>query len=173
MLGDGTGIETLIEVIGATEDFGNENISYYFPNITWMDSYIIAAGFSRDRRALPVLHARAEKLFNQANAEWKHTRSMLMALEAQGSKESLPLVAEYAKKPGRIRPAIRDVITDARLRNRSGSLDLVTARVLYNLGDSDGFGEAALRDYSQDVRGHYRRHALAVLAQGPGKALRP
>ncbi|NMA47758.1 MAG: FAD-dependent oxidoreductase [Lentisphaerae bacterium] len=173
MLGDGTGIETLIEVIGATEDFGNENISYYFPNITWMDSYIIAAGFSRDRRALPVLHARAEKLFNQANAEWKHTRSMLMALEAQGSKESLPLVAGYAKKPGRIRPAIRDVITDARLRNRSGSLDLVTARVLYNLGDSDGFGEAALRDYSQDVRGHYRRHALAVLAQGPGKALRP
>ncbi len=173
MLGDGTGIETLIAVIGGTEDYGEENISYYFPNITWLDSYILAAGFSRDRRALPVLHARAEKLFSQESGEWKHLRSMLMALEAQGSKESLPLVAAYAKKPGRIRPAIRDVITDVRQRNRSGSLELVVSRVLYNLGDSDGFAEAVLRDFSQDVRGHYRRHALAVLAQGPGKALRP
>ncbi|MDD4537468.1 MAG: FAD-dependent oxidoreductase, partial [Lentisphaeria bacterium] len=171
MLGDGTGIETLIAVIGSTEDYGNTNIAFPVPKITWLDSYILAAGFSRDRRALPILHARAEKLFAQPNPEWKHVRSMLMALEAQGSRDSVPLVAAYAKRPGRIRLAIHEVIKDQRQRNHDGSTTLVLARVLYNLGDSDGLAEAVLRDFSHDVRGHFRRHALAVLAQGPGKAL--
>lgn len=172
MLGDGTGVETLIEIIGSDQDYEKENIGYYYPNITWMDSYVLAAGFSRDRRALPALHARAERVF-AASGGWKHVRSMLMALEAQGSSESVPLVAAYARRPGRVRPAIRDVLSSSRQRDRSGGLELVLSRVLYNLGDSDGFAEAVLRDFTHDVRGHYRRHALAVLAQGSGKALRP
>lgn len=172
MMGNGTGIETLCAVIRDTKEYGTENISDYFPNITWLDSYILAAGYSHDLRALPVLREKATELLVAQGIEWKHVRTVCMALEALGDRSAAEEVAAFLKRPGSMGGAITDVVTDKRQRGRSGTTELVLARVLYNLGDVDGLGEQCLRTFADDVRGHYRTHALAVLAQGPGSALR-
>jgi hypothetical protein len=41
--------------------------------------------------------------------------------------------------------------------------ELYVARALYRCGDSGGVGEKILRQYAQDLHGHYARHAQAVL----------
>ena len=52
--------------------------------------------------------------------------------------------------------------TDTSLRE--GSLrELILARALYRCGDHQGLGRQILTEYSKDLRGHYARHALAVL----------
>jgi len=49
---------------------------------------------------------------------------------------------------------------------RNNSLrELILARALYRLGDHDGVGETTLKAYAADLRGHYARHAAAVLAE--------
>jgi hypothetical protein len=37
------------------------------------------------------------------------------------------------------------------------------ARALYRCGDDQGLGRKILQQYAQDLRGHYARHALAIL----------
>ena len=49
--------------------------------------------------------------------------------------------------------------------NRTGALrEIMLARALFLLGDHDGVARAVLEDYAQDLRGHFARHATAVLA---------
>jgi hypothetical protein len=43
--------------------------------------------------------------------------------------------------------------------------ELVLARALYRCGDCDGLGEEILRNYARDMRGHFVRHARAVLSK--------
>ena len=52
--------------------------------------------------------------------------------------------------------------TDNSVRNKALS-ELYLARALYRCGDHDGLGEKILRQYAQDLHGHYARHAQAVL----------
>jgi hypothetical protein len=52
-------------------------------------------------------------------------------------------------------------------RDKSGQRDLTLARVLYRLGDHEGLGKSILQQYARDIRGHYARHAQAVLKEGP------
>jgi hypothetical protein len=44
--------------------------------------------------------------------------------------------------------------------------ELLLARALYRCGDWNGQGERTLREYAQDLRGHFARHAQGVLAAG-------
>jgi hypothetical protein len=46
---------------------------------------------------------------------------------------------------------------------RESLRELLLARALYRLGDHQGIGEAILRAYTTDLRGHLARHAQAVL----------
>lgn len=49
-------------------------------------------------------------------------------------------------------------------RRRTGSLrEIVLARALYRCGDHEGLGAEILREYRQDIRGLFARHAAAVL----------
>jgi hypothetical protein len=38
---------------------------------------------------------------------------------------------------------------------------------LYRCGDHEGLGEKILKEYASDLRGHYARHAAAVLEEKP------
>jgi flavin-dependent dehydrogenase len=172
MMGDATGIDTLLASIRQAKDLGTENISHYFPNITWQDSYILAAGYSHDSRTLPVLLEKAETLERESPLYWKHAKVITQALEALGDPRGAGLVADFLKTRGTAIVAAEDAIQGGNRRSKTGTLELVLARVLYNLGDVEGLGEKRLREFARDVRGHYRSHALAVLAQGPGSALR-
>ena len=44
--------------------------------------------------------------------------------------------------------------------------ELILARALYRCGDYEGLGEKILNEYINDYRGHYSRHAFAVLNKG-------
>ncbi len=64
---------------------------------------------------------------------------------------------------GRRTPASR---VDTSTRNNS-LRELILARALYRCSDHKGLGEKILKQYARDLRGHYSRHAQAVLADTP------
>ena len=51
----------------------------------------------------------------------------------------------------------------------NGIRELVLARALYRCGDKDGIGKEILEEYAKDLRGHFARHAHAVLEKGKRK----
>lgn len=46
--------------------------------------------------------------------------------------------------------------------------ELQLARALYLCGDHNGLGRQILEEYNEDLRGHFARHARAVLRQSDG-----
>jgi hypothetical protein len=168
MLGDGTGAETLIAKLCATTQFDEERIDVYFPWVTWLDSYIIALGRTRDPRALEPLLDKLALLGQDSRSRVSHSRALALAFEALGDAAAAKPLAEAMQRldirgmavTGTAEPAAQD-------RGKSGQLDLTLARVLYRLGDHEGIGKAILEQYARDVRGHYARHAQAVLKEGP------
>jgi hypothetical protein len=102
-----------------------------------------------------------------------------MALETLGDSSAAKALADLLEKPGMsghavtdIESALRDIPTsgtDTSTRNRALS-ELYLARALYRCGDYQGLGEKILRQYANDLHGHYARHARAVLKQGPKPA---
>jgi len=57
--------------------------------------------------------------------------------------------------------------TDTTIRNLALS-EIYLARALYRCGDYEGLGAKTLTQYSQDLHGHYARHAKAVLQKVSG-----
>jgi flavin-dependent dehydrogenase len=172
MMGDPTGVDALLKAVEESKDLGTENISHYFPNITWEDSYILALGRAGDARAVPVLLAKLSAIGRHEDFYWKHVRTIIQALERLGDARGAAPIAELLKSRGGSGFAVQEVEDGGRMRGRGDSLELIMARALYSLGDQDGLGEKNLREFANDVRGHYRRCALGILAQGPGYALR-
>jgi flavin-dependent dehydrogenase len=176
MQGDATGVATLLaQVQSATWDKGwnYTDMGQYGASISPLDSYIIALGRTRDPRALPVLKARAEQL--TPKSEFSHFRAMALALEALKARAGAPILANLLGLPGIANQAMPDIKTalqvtppsptDTGMRNRA-LIELVLLRSLYRCGDVDGLGEKGLRQFAQDLHGHYARHARAVLAAG-------
>jgi hypothetical protein len=167
MLGDATGIETLIEHIRAAEELDEGRIDVYFPWVTWLDSYMIALGRTKDPRALQPLLEKLTLLAEGKGGQTSHYRALALALEALGNPAAARPLGEAMKKlevEGMAATETADLTP--RQRSRSGQRDLVLARVLYRLGDHEGLGKKILEQYARDVRGHYARHAQAVLEEG-------
>jgi hypothetical protein len=54
------------------------------------------------------------------------------------------------------------------VKTRRDSLrELVTARALFRCGDYQDLGRTVLESYISDLRGHFSRHAKAVLEPSP------
>ncbi|MCK5803653.1 MAG: FAD-dependent oxidoreductase [Lentisphaeria bacterium] len=173
IMGDPAGLETLLAAIEGMKEFDDENISRYFPCITWLDSYIIAAGFTRDAQAVPTLMEKLELAKSTRPRRWSHYRALCIAFERIGAETPVKTLTEIFKQSGMAgSPAIPVKGVEKLFRGKGGLRALVVARTLYNLGDPEGVAEKALRAFSGDVRGHYARHARAVLAQPKGNALR-
>jgi len=64
---------------------------------------------------------------------------------------------------GTVIASANDELNENETRNRSLK-ELVLARGLYLCGDHQGLGGEILARYARDLRGHYARHAQAVLA---------
>jgi ribulose 1,5-bisphosphate synthetase/thiazole synthase len=168
MMGDATGIETLIaEVRGATQ-FDQQRIDVYFPWVTWLDSYIIALGRTRDPRALEPLLDKLMLLGEGSGSLVSHSRALALAFEALDDPAAAKPLGEAMKRLDIRGMAVTDTTSlTAEVRSKSGQRDLTFARVLYRLGDHEGIGKAILEQYAHDIRGHYARHAQAVLNEPP------
>ena len=168
MLGDATGVETLIAKIRDAKEFDEERIDVYFPWVTWLDSYMIALGRTRDARALGPLLEKLALLGEGKGSGVSHYRALGLAFEALRDPAAAKPLGEAMKKLGIRGMAVTETAgLTADGRGKSGQRDLTLARVLYRLGDHEGIGKTILKQYARDVRGHYARHAQAVMQEGP------
>ena len=168
ILGDATGIETLIAKVRSAKEFDEERIDVYFPWVTWLDSYLIALGRTGDSRALDPLLEKMALLGNGKGNVVSHYRALGLAFEALRHPAAAKPLGEAMKKLGILGMAVTETagLTSGD-RGKTGQRDLTLARVLYRLGDHEGIGKKILQEYARDVRGHYARHAHAVLKEGP------
>ncbi len=168
MLGDATGTGTLVAAIRAQawdKGWNFRGMGQFGRSLSLLDSLIIALGRTRDKRAVgPIL----EKLGGlDAKKAFSHHRAVAMALETLADPAAAKPLADLLKKPemtGHARSTVRSAIETPRARNNS-LRELVVARALYRCGDHQGLGKKILEAYARDLRGHFSRHARAVLSE--------
>ena len=174
ILGDATGVQTLLDVISGKLPPQNLNMSNekaFGRRLNDFDSYIIALGRTRDARAVKPLLVKLNKL--NASTHFKHFRSLTLALEALGDPEAAQPLAKLLQKPGIGGYAFTDIKNVSPQEGFGGGVnsnerwrvlrELAVARALVRCGDFEGIGERTLKTYTTDLRGIYARHAAAVL----------
>ncbi|MEI6072346.1 MAG: FAD-dependent oxidoreductase [Verrucomicrobiae bacterium] len=167
MMGDAAGVEVLVEEIEARHEFGTEDIGHYYPRMTWLDSYILALGRTRDPRALKPILDKLNLLSTLPEGRPSHLYCIALALEALGDpKAALALAAELKKVGGAQKAEL--TLDEARLKLRSftgvcGHLPLELARCLFRCGDHERLARKTLETFANDVRGPIALHARAVL----------
>jgi len=175
ILGDPSGAGTLAKAVAGREwDKGWKytGMGQYGPSMSPLDSLIIALGRTRKDVALEPILAKVSQLGPEH--ELSHHRAVAMALETLGDRTAAKPLADLLSKPGMtghawvdINAATRNIPpSDVDTSTRECSLrELILARALYRCGDYNGLGEKVLRQYAKDLRGHYARHALAILRE--------
>ncbi len=172
MLGDTMGITTLMEAIDARdwdEGWNFTGMGQFGGSISPVDSLIIAAGTTGDRRALEPVLRKLDAL--NADSAFSHHRAVAVALESLKAPEAALPLARLLRMPGMMGHAATDIkdaqsevlFADPNLSRNLSLRELILARALFRCGDYEGLGKRILRTYAQDLRGHYARHANAVL----------
>jgi len=176
MMGDPTGAETLAKAVRETKEWDKgwnyRGMGQFGACVSPLDSQIIALGRTKDQRALAPILEKVNQL--TATNEFSHFRAVALALEALGDKRAAPPLAALLQKEGiaghaqtNITVALEKVVPSGvdNTRRNEQLKELYIARALYRCGDYEGFGEKILRQYAQDLHGHYARHAQAVLGK--------
>ena len=130
------------------------------------DGLIMALGWTGEGAALRPVLDKLEML--DAGVTLSHHRAVALALERIADPSAAPPLARLLEEPGmrgHVMPELEPLHDKpAELRRRTGPLREITlARALYRCGDHEGLGETILREYRDDVRGLFARHADAVL----------
>ena len=161
--GDRAALPTLIAAIEDTERWDAKiplgAMAEYSQLPTRLDSLILAIGFVRDSRALPAILRKAEKL--DANVCLSHHRAVALALEQIDDPAAAEPLAELLRKPRMMGHAKTSL--DKPSSRIEPLREIVLARALFRCGDHQGLGKKILTEYTQDIRGHFARHATAVL----------
>ena len=180
MLGDGTGVETLLDAVQSREldkGWNYTGMGQFGPSQSPLDSLIVALGRTGDKRALGPIVEKVKQI--DVKSEFSHSRAVALALESLSDIRAAKPLAELLQKPGIMGHAFTGIEEAARRTPPSGTdtqtrntslRELILARALYRCGDYEGLGEKILREYSRDLRGHYSRHARAVLEEKAGEA---
>jgi len=180
IMGDPTGIETLISAVEAESDWDKgwnfRSQGQYGPNMSDLDGLIVALGRTGDRRAVPAVIAKVKLL--DAGKDFSHHRAVALALERLGDPKAAAPLAELLSKPGMSGHSIHSIEQARRLQcdapaglntvapRRVSLREIILARALFRCGDKDGLGRRILENYTNDIRGHFARHAKAVLESG-------
>jgi flavin-dependent dehydrogenase len=176
ILGDATGTETLAAAVTGkipVQGLSLKGESAFGRRMSEEESYIVALGRTRDKRALAPLLAVVAKL--DARSSFSRFRAVTLALEALGDSAAARPLAELLMKPGVGGHAMTDIqaITpQGGFGGGSGNernlclRELAVTRALYRCGDFEGLAEKVLRDYARDLRGVYALHATDVLKRG-------
>ncbi|MBN1420832.1 MAG: FAD-dependent oxidoreductase [Planctomycetes bacterium] len=176
VLGDATGGATLTDAVARCawdsgenlEPFGNRGALY-----SEVDLLIIALGRSRARGALePIL----EKLTHlDPGSAYSHHRAVALALEALGDRSAAPALARLLREPGMRGHTIATLEAAEAELGAGGTRsvahlnealrEIVLARALHRCGDHEGLAREILEEYAKDLRGHFARHARAILEE--------
>ncbi|MBM4018619.1 MAG: FAD-dependent oxidoreductase, partial [Planctomycetes bacterium] len=175
LFGNKTGADTLLARVKSAAAFDKgwnyTGMGQFGRSVSELDQYIIALGRTRDPRAADAILEKVALL--DATKEFSHHRACAVALETLGDPRAARPLADLLAKPGMTGHSTVTVDEAKRIaavgggtenRPRNESLrEIVLARALYRCGDSGGVGKKTLERYAQDLRGHYARHAQAVL----------
>jgi hypothetical protein len=175
MLYDDSGAKSLIKGVSAAKwdkGWNFRGMGQFGATTSKVDNLVIALGRTRDARGIDVVIDKLKALTEKS--EFSHSRACAIALENNRALRAAKPLAEMLLKPGVRGHAyleINNVITgtpasttDNSTRNNS-LRELILARALYRCGDHDGLGKTTLEEYANDFRGHYARHARAILAE--------
>jgi hypothetical protein len=165
MLYEPTGASTLADAVKAAKwdkGWNFRGMGQFGRTTSPLDNLIIALGRTGQSSGVETILDKVKQL--TPKSEFSHYRAVAMALELDAPGMTGHAFLEIKDVRGRT-PASR---TDTTTRN-SSLRELIVARALYRCGDYQGLGEKILRQYARDLRGHYSRHATAVLAEkSPG-----
>ena len=172
ILGDATGVETLIAAVRSAKwgkGWNFRGMGQYGRSLSRLDTQIIALGRTGDKRALgPLL----EKLSTvHETPHFSHCRALAMALETLRDPGAAKPLAALLGRPGMSGHAVTRILVEGRggaktIRRGDRNVclrELVLARALFRCGDHQGLARGILSGYTRDLRGHYARHAHAVL----------
>ena len=191
LLGSPVGAGALIgKLSGARWDEGwnYRGMGQFRRSVSWIDSYLIALGKTRDREAVPVVAALLGQL--DATCAYSHFRAVSLACESIGDKRlarglaqalrrphigghafafsrvgapAIPAYDVYGFKFGRNNPICHGAASIPDGERTACLRELCLVRALYRLGDVDGIGCETLRAYVRDPRKAYAKHAEAIL----------
>jgi len=171
LLGDATGVETLMAHVDAQpwdQGWDFRGMGQFGFSLSPLDSMIVALGRTGCPDVIEVLLRKADTL--PEAAEFSHFRALTLAFEAIPDPRAVPRFTRFLKAvQGGARQSIAEQLrevpesdVDTLERNRELK-ELLLARGLFACGDPDGVAETVLRAYSQDLHGHYARHARSLL----------
>ncbi len=174
MLDDPTGWTTLFQAVSGLERWDEgwnyRGMGQFGMSMSYVDSLVIALGKTRRQEALPAIVRMAKMLTPES--EFSHFRAVAQAFESLLNHEAAKILFEMLQMPGMTGHALTDIkqaleetpasSEDTSLRN-SSLKELFWGRALFKCGDYNGLGKQILQNYSNDLRGHYARHASGVL----------
>jgi ribulose 1,5-bisphosphate synthetase/thiazole synthase len=180
IMGDDSGLDTLIAAVEAFPDWDQgwnfKAMGQFGSNMSRLDSLILALGRTGNQRAT---HAVLEKVkLLDADKDFSHHRAVALALERLADPAAAGALVDLLTKGGMSGHAIQSVEEAVRrhgespeglnaLKPRRESLrEIMLARALFRCGDKDGMARRILMEYEKDIRGHFARHAHAVLQAG-------
>jgi len=174
MLGDPTGVDALVKRVASAPGWDSgwnyKGMGQFGPSISQLDSYIIALG----RTGSPEAIAPVVRLIGMLDTsdDFSHHRAVAVACETLESAGPAPALHSLLSKPGMTGHHVHTSAearkryfkggTENESRNRSLK-ELVVARALFRCGDKASLGKRILENYADDLRGHFSRHARAVL----------
>ena len=173
-----SGLEYLVEAIDAYNEWDEgwhfTGMHQFGFSLSRLDTIIIAASRCRNRVMLEPLFRKAKML--TPDHHFSHFRAISVAFETLEYSEAAPVLYDLLTMPGvsghhvvtwpdAVRATVPSTI-DVTLRNNVLK-ELHLARALYRCGDYYSLGNQILNNYSNDLHGHYFRHAAGVLGIAP------
>lgn len=134
-----------------------------------LDVLILALAGTAAKEAVPLIEAKIRQL--DGTAAFSHCRAVAVAAAGLRDARLAGALADLLQMPSMQGHAHLDTVAvvchangdDTETAARNLSLrELHLARGLFLAGDSNGVGRKILATYTQDLRGHYARHARAV-----------
>jgi flavin-dependent dehydrogenase len=170
-LGEADGLSMLLQEIQSYsqwDDGWDWDTSFGITN-SRLDSYIMALSHIPDIQSLPVLLDKLALL--DAGSDLSHIIAISHALGAIGDESAAQPIANVLQKSGmaghhmsNIEDAEGVYVSEVGSFVRKRSIkEISLARALYRCGDYQSIGRNILENYETDRRGHFARHAHAVL----------
>jgi hypothetical protein len=178
LMGNGIGrelLQSVVESSGWDIGWNYRGMGQFGMSLSEVDVQLIALGKIGDASAWSVILKKIATLAD--NPDFSHCRAVAEACEAlypgHPNPEAAKALSEVLIRPGMsghaqtsleaVQANLSDDPEDNALRN-SALRELHLARALYRCGDAGGLGEGILKEYASDLRGHFARHARAILA---------
>ncbi len=179
VLGTDTGWRLLTEALAAEEEWDEgwnfTGMHQFGHSLSRLDIITIALGRCRRDETMPSIMRMAGML--KPSHYFSHFRAVSVAFETLGNSKAAPLLFDLLGMEGMTghhvvtrTDAVRATVPsteDVTLRNNVLK-ELHLARALYRCGDHYGLGRQILENYSNDLHGHYFRHAAGILGLAPG-----